>query len=747
MQTSPVLKDLVLLGGGHSHVSVLRRFGMQPIPGVRLTLICRELHTPYSGMLPGLIAGHYEYDDAHIDLAPLAAFAGARLVHASAEALDPQHQWVYCGERPPISYDALSIDIGITPHMAVPGACAHALPVKPVSNFYARWQALQRRVMAASGVIRIGVIGAGAGGFELLLALRFRLLEDLAAREDRDLELKFYLITVSEAPLATHNRRVRARCRQVLEELGVSCYYGAAVDQVCANGVRLETGESVALDEMLWVTHASAPQWLAAAGIATDDDGFIKVHASLQSQSHENIFAAGDIASVVEHPRPKAGVFAVRQGRPLSLNLRRYLLRESLVPYRPQRQFLSLISTGTQHAIASKGPWCVSGAWVWRWKDWIDRRFIAKFSTLPAMGDTATPPVPPPLLEDPEAAELLHEPMRCGGCGAKLGADLLRAALQELEVYRRDEVEVGLSAADDAAVVRNRANEFDVHSVDGFRAFVDDPYIFGQIAAAHALNDIFAMQAEPRTALALITLPLGTPKKMRDDLVQVMAGAVAILNQEQTTLIGGHTAEGLELSASFAVNGALAPGDLLAPNNARAGDRVILSKALGSGVLFAAAMQQKAKGRWLASAIRSMLNSNRRAAACFAKYGAHALTDVTGFGLLGHLKSLLSMNVSAHIHIASLPLLNGVASLLDAGIRSSLHGHNRRAVTVEASDTGVTAICFDPQTAGGLLATVPASTAAACVAELHALGYVDAADIGYIGAATTEVSIYLETDR
>ena len=210
-QQTPIVKDLVLVGGGHSHITVLKQFGMHPMPGVRLTVICRDVHTPYSGMLPGFLAGHYAYDDVHIDLGPLSRFAGARLYHDEVIGLDLANKTVRCRQHPDVPYDVLSLNIGSTPGFAqVPGAEQVVVPVKPISTFVQRWEHLVTRVLAAPDRVRIGVVGAGAGGVELTLAMQFRLQHVLrdAGRADT---VEYHLFSGSPGILPTHNRRVQAK--------------------------------------------------------------------------------------------------------------------------------------------------------------------------------------------------------------------------------------------------------------------------------------------------------------------------------------------------------------------------------------------------------------------------------------------------------------------------------------------------------------------------------------------------------
>ena len=377
------MKHLVLLGGGHSHVAVLEQFGKRPVPGVQVTLISRGHHTPYSGMLPGLVAGHYTFEDAHIDLRRLARFAGARALFDEAVALDPVARVVMCRMVPPVAYDVLSINIGSTPNVSVPGAAEHATPVKPIDRFLERWKALRDRVGSATEPRRLAVVGGGAGGVELLLSVQFA-LGTLLRQQGQDAErLECHLFTGSSTILPTHNQRVQAMFDRIFRDRGIHTHVGRKIVAVEAGSLRDDAGVAHAVDEILWTTEARAASWLRDAGLATDDDGFVRVAATLESTSHPAVFAAGDVASLVGYRLEKSGVYAVREGQTLAPNLRRALTGAPLRPYRPQRQFLSLISTGDKYAIASRGPFAVKGAWVWHWKDAIDRAFMRQYNELP----------------------------------------------------------------------------------------------------------------------------------------------------------------------------------------------------------------------------------------------------------------------------------------------------------------------------------------------------------------------------
>jgi selenide,water dikinase len=377
-----------------------------------------------------------------------------------------------------------------------------------------------------------------------------------------------------------------------------------------------------------------------------------------------------------------------------------------------------------------------AGAWVWRWKDWIDRRFMRKFNELPEM---AKPPeAVSPVADQQALREISAIAMRCGGCGAKVGASVLSRALGRIEPAARADVIVGLDAPDDAALVDIGGERLSLQTVDYFRAIVDDPYMLGKIAANHALGDVYAMGGEPQTALAIATVPYGLEAKVEADLSAMMAGANEVLREAGCALVGGHTSEGAELALGFAVNGLVSAEAALRKGGLRPGDALILTKPLGTGTLLAADMRGKAKARWVMAAITHMIQSNGRAAEILRRHGVHAATDVTGFGLLGHLVEMVrASDVDVTIAIERVPLLDGARETVALGIFSSLQPQNvrlRRAIReLETVATHpVYPLLFDPQTAGGLLAAVPLGEAERCVAALRAADYAAADIIGFV---------------
>ncbi|MGH7949501.1 MAG: FAD-dependent oxidoreductase, partial [Candidatus Binataceae bacterium] len=359
-----------------SHVEVLRRLRLEPEPGTEITLINPNRLAAYSGMLPGLIAGHYPPEACHIDLAQLALATDFRFVQSAVTGLHPDARLAFCENGESFAYDVVSIDVGSKPGtLDVTGAAQHTLSVKPTERFLQHWDELldrARRQLLPAG-LRMVVVGGGAAGVETLLAMQHRLREAGAAN------IRFALVTDTADLLPTHPARVRRIFRRVLAQRDVALILGGRVARITRDVIVTASGARIDSDLTVWATGASAPFWPHASGLLTDANGFIRVNRSLQSVNRPEVFASGDIASMDGAPRHKSGVYAVRQGPPLTENLRRALRGESLVHYRPQPFALALISTGDRYAVASRGAFAIEGAWVWRWKDWIDRKFISRY--------------------------------------------------------------------------------------------------------------------------------------------------------------------------------------------------------------------------------------------------------------------------------------------------------------------------------------------------------------------------------
>ncbi len=703
------VKQLVLVGGGHSHLAVLRRLAMRPIDGLRVLLVAREAHAPYSGMLPGLLRGWYGFDECHFDLRRLAAAAGAGLITASATGLDLHARELFTSAGHQLPYDLLSINCGAEPRLPVhvaAGACV--VPVKPISTLLPHWRAAEERVRARhlTGThSRVAVVGAGAGGCELALALVDRL---------RHLSAEIVLVDSGASVGKGLAPGARTRLAEVLASAGVRVLLNARVEGIDTGGLQCADGAFIAADEVLWATSATGPAWLRDTGLTCVDGGYLAVDRHLRCSGRNDVFAAGDVAVVQDNVRPRAGVFAVRQGPVLAENLERTLFGRPLRSYRAQRRYLSVLALPGRTAIASRGRLWWSGARVWKLKDAIDRRFMERFALTVPTDSAMTRPkrfALPRLPGDAVESEVPY----CAGCAAKLGPDVLSHALAQLRgsVQPSANVIVGLDHPDDAAVLAPTAAST-ILTIDGLRSVDSDAQLAAALAVNHALGDCFAMGAAPTGVLVWATVAQAASHIQRADLQASMAGVMSVLRPLATPLLGGHSSTGAEASLGVTVLGQLPAAGWLSKAGLRVGDALLLSKPLGVASLYAAPMRGAGRARWLQAAIASMLVSLKPHAQAAAAAGAVAATDVTGFGLLGHLAEMLrASGVAAELYCDTVPAYDGALALLAQGIESSLAPDNVRVLAdfvlrdgLRADDARVRLLA-DPQTCGGLLIGVP----------------------------------------
>ena len=599
-------------------------------------------------MVPGLIAGLYERQEVAIDLRQLCHQAGVAFVEAEITGLNTQEKYLRLRGRPELHFEWLSLDVGAVSRPSAPG-----IPIKPLETSLAFLESEN-----ASDHQPLRVIGAGAAGLEVVLALR---------------------------------RRWPQRALQLQQRSG---QLDPAIQQVLKQaGITLIDDESDQCGPNLLCTGSQGPAWLAKTGLPLDPDGRIRTDRCLRVEGHPTLFASGDCAVISTEPRPASGVWAVRAGRPLATNLEAACNGKALRPWQPQRQALQLIGTHQDAAWVRWGRWQLGPSrLLWRLKQRIDRAFMAGFQRPASMADAA--------------------PMACRGCAAKLPAQTLTAALER----------VGLGGQPEDAAHLPGSQEL-LQSVDGFPALVSDPWLNGRLTALHACSDLWACGAVVSSAMATITLPLATANEQQELLTQTLAGIRSVLDQQGATLIGGHTMESrsaspvptsLGVQVTLTVNGNSSKPPWM-KSGLRAGDALLISRPLGTGVLFAGAMSGSTKATDLDAALRTMNCSQHMLLEQLepVRGDIHACTDITGFGLLGHLSEILQSHPELTIKLegASIPAYPGAIDLFKRGISSSLAPSNRAAwrwlegpiQLQEPPSSALLELLVDPQTCGPLL--------------------------------------------
>jgi selenide,water dikinase len=724
---APIEKSVVLVGAGNAHLVFLKRWSMRPAAGVSVTLVSEAPVIPYSAMVPGHIAGDFTRDEITIDLVRFCQSVGVRFVAARAVRIDGRGRQVLFGSRPPLTYDALSLGLGSIPAWpAQQPAGELGLVMRPLGALLRKIDALDQDLKRTPRPYRFAIVGGGASGCELAVAIRKRL--------GRHTGFSVTLLHSGPRLLPEFPAGVATAFERTLTVQGVTVQLDARVVGAADGMAWIDGKEPIAADAVLWATQASPPPLVADSGLAVDGGGFLRVQDTLQSVSDPAVFGSGDCVAFDPYPElPRNGVHAVRQGAVLFDNILSFLREQPLRPFRPQRFCLCLLNTADDKAILCYGPLSWKSRWARKFKDRIDRAWITKFTEFAPM-ETAGDAIH--RNGQPEAPL-----MRCGGCGSKISSDVLSAVLKRIDVPDDPRVLMGCRAGEDAAVHRVQPELFgtdpqqlvEVQTVDYFKAFINDPYRFGRIAALNAVSDLYAMNARPFSALAIATLPYARGPIQESQLYELLSGAVESFRELGVVLTGGHTTEGNELALGFSVTGFGEEGRLFQKNRLQPGDLLILTRPLGTGALLAAWMRGECPAAWFELMMAAMLVPNRRPAEIFAEAGVVACTDVTGFGLAGHLLEMLdASHVSARLFARDVPRYQGFDEVASRGIVSSLHADNAKAACRVEGPAPLPLWLFDPQTSGGMLGAVRPERSEATLRQIREAGFSHAAIIGEV---------------
>lgn len=334
-----------------------------------MVLVTPGRATTYSGMLPGWMAGNYTLPEIQIDVAALAEWAGVNVVLASIAGLDVMQRHLVLADGRTIPYDLLSLDVGSEPDPAPFAALGdRALPIRPLDRFVAGWSAIVHAASGRAGY-RLAVVGTGAGGVELALAAQ-------RAFETHTIDGNVSLVGESPNILQGLAPGTADRVRRILMERGIAMHCASASAE--EGGLRLSPDTLLPVDAAIIVTGGLPPRWLQSSGLQLHDAGRVAVGPTHRSISHADVFAAGDVCGRIDRVVSPSGVHAVKAGRVLAHNLLAALRGDALKSYAPRKRSLYLLSTGTRTAVLSWGRFHAEGAWVWRWKRYLDQRFVAR---------------------------------------------------------------------------------------------------------------------------------------------------------------------------------------------------------------------------------------------------------------------------------------------------------------------------------------------------------------------------------
>ena len=694
----PITNDLVLIGGGHSHLSVIMELSKKPLKGNRITLISNEIDTPYSGMIPGFIEGIYSWRESHIDLYKLCIKLNIRFIHAEVTKISAINKEVYLKGRPKLKFDVLSINSGIeSNYKKIEGAQRNCVPVKPISKLANNF------LKEIKNFNSIAFIGGGAGSVELALALKKRF-----NKTKRNLDIT--IVTGKNGILNSFPKKTKQIALNVLKEVGIKLIENKEVIQVKTNKLIMSDGTFLNIDKSILSTNAMAPKWIEQSDLKLNKDNFIVVNNAFQT-NHKFIFAAGDIVDFNKENLKKAGVFAVRSGKPLAKSIKNYISDKKNFTYKFNKNYLALIGLSNGLAIATKYNFSYSTKLNFYLKKYIDQRFIKKFNELNHNQISKIKRIFVSYIYKIFNINNVYKnydinQMQCRGCAAKVPYNALKNSLSKKII----------STSEDATPINNYPSFF--QSVDMINAIISDPYVLGKIAANHAISDIISVNSKIISTMMILQLPLSRSIINSRDLEQVSYGANKIFGTYNCSINGGHTMIGKDQDP---VIGFAITGEQKKPlnfrkisRNIKVNDILILTNKIGSGIIFAGINNDLIDSYFQIEVIKQMEDGNIAFGNITEKLKILSMTDITGFGLANHVLNLIKRDngkTGLTLFPKKIPIFKGVEEAIKKGVKSSLFDNNyliaRENIVYSRNEVSVDEILYDPQTVGGLAFVIP----------------------------------------
>ena len=657
-------KDLVLIGGGHSHLNVLKSFTMDKIDGLRVTLISDVYETPYSGMLPGFIENDYSLDDIQIDLYKICYHGNFRFINCKVNKIDGNQNLIYFKNRPPLSFDYLSINIGINNDTkTIKNADKYALKLKPISKI--NYNEIIKNLEGK----KVGIIGSGPAGVEISLALKKRYSK-----------IDIFLFTGKNGLLKNYSNSSKNSILKNLTEANINVIFKDEVSEVSKNKIVTKSSKVYLIDKAILSTNGVPPKWLKETNMELSPDGFIQTNNKLQT-NFNHIFASGDIINFSYKSLTKSGVYAVKSGSVLTKNIRNFILNKPLVNYNPQKYYLSIIGLSNGKALAYKYNLHFTSKLILKLKKYIDLKFINKFKLY-------------------DKIDYKNNIMDCKGCASKVNLTTLKSSLPK-NITKLSE---------DASQITKGSSY--VNSIDMITSIVTDPFLLGKISANHALSDIYASFAKPLSALMILQLPKSSQSIHSNDLKQIQEGAKLVLNENSCILSGGHTMIGQDESPviGFSIVGKTFKRLNRKINNH---DVVILTEKLGTGIIFAGVNSNAISSKYIKDVSCQLENGNIKLGKILNQINPLEATDITGYGLGNHLINLINRNKDIKgitILKDKIKLFEGVNECLQKNVNSSFYEQNfnygKNKVFFNKNDL-INKIFFDPQTVGGIAFIIP----------------------------------------